>query len=83
MFVPLSLVGSLLPSPAHESMLLVGVIWLVGFGGIALRASVSSYRAIRREREAGYSTLYGREFRALWHLDPTTGAVLREPSDER
>jgi hypothetical protein len=45
----------------------------------AMSSYVRGYSATKRETAAGYTTLYGKEFRHLWHLDDKTGDVIRRP----
>ena len=71
--------GSALSSTFGGVVVVVPLVLAIFLGIRSYRANVSSYRAIRREQGLGYTTLYGREYRRLWHLDPKTGAVIRRP----
>ena len=76
----LIVLGAMLPQPykdlAHSGLLLVGL----GTCGVGGWAAVNSNSAIMRERDAGYTTLYGM-FIHLWQLDHRTGEVLRRPGE--
>lgn len=66
--------GSLRTLLAAIALVIAAVITSVGSC-----VSVAATRAGRRERRAGYTTLYGGP-NDLWQLDPTTGDVVRPPS---
>lgn len=73
------LVGSTLDLRLRGVVIAIAVICGCACG---IAAGYSSWRQIgveREERDAGYTTLYGREYRRRWHLDPKTGAVIRPP----
>jgi len=77
--LPLILVGFAFASPVRDFISFGAfgallILVLLGLGAVARTVA-----AIRRERLAGYTTLFGREHRSLWHLDPITGAVIRPP----
>lgn len=78
--VVIALVGSALQQPVRGAvtglLLVIGIVVTVA----AFAAALASLATSRRERAAGYTTLYG-EKRDLWQLDPTTGAVLRRPGE--
>jgi hypothetical protein len=48
--------------------------------GLGFRAAIRQNQAERRERDAGYTTLYGTWLK-LWQLDAKTGEVLRRPGE--
>ena len=73
-------VASLLSPPWREIVMTSAFVVGVVLGAIAIWAGVSLAGAIEREREAGYTTLYGR-YRELWQLDHRTGEVLRRPGE--
>ena len=70
----------LLPSDVREAVALAIFAVILGFCAVGLWASFQTFGAIEREREAGYTTLYGR-YRELWQLDHRTGEVLRRPGE--
>ena len=80
---PLMPLGSRLPPPTNIEIILP--VFVVGFGlaCYSVRAYIGSYAATRREQAAGYTTLFGRNFRHLYHLDEKTGEVIRRPNATR
>lgn len=69
-----------LPQQAWEPAMGAILFVVLVFAAIGLWASLRTFGAIEREREAGYTTLHGRYFE-LWQLDPKTGEVLRRPGE--
>jgi energy-converting hydrogenase Eha subunit H len=58
----------------------LALIGLVGAAGLAV-AAVGIARAIRRERAAGYTTLFDSTKGNLWQPHPKTGEVVRAPGE--
>jgi hypothetical protein len=48
---------------------------------VGYRSWMGMNRRKRRERQAGYTTLYDSAGIDLWQLDPRTGAVIRRPRE--
>ena len=76
----LIVLGAMLPQP-YKDLGLSGLL-LVGLGicGVGGWAAVNGNAAAVRERDAGYTTLYGM-FIHLWQLDHRTGEVVRRPGE--
>jgi hypothetical protein len=75
-------VGSLLPPPWNESVLLgSGFVGLCACG-VALWGAMNLSNANRSERDAGYTTLFGHRWE-LWQLDARTGEVVRRPGERQ
>jgi len=71
--------SSMVPTPWKGILAGLAVVLIVGLTAKAIQANYRSSSASRREREAGYTTLSGSEYRHLWLLNPKTGAVIRPP----
>jgi hypothetical protein len=70
----------LLPESAWEPVMTALFLVALPFVGVGLWAFSAMSDAMRREREAGYTTLYS-VHRELWQLHPKTGEVLRRPGE--
>ena len=82
LFAPGMVVGSILPTPARQIVVLISLFGLVVLCVVALHGYLSQSRAEHREREAGYTTLWASRYRDYWQLHPKTGAVIRRPGEE-
>ena len=76
---PGMLVGALIGPPVRQFLVVGALAGLLTFAIVAIHAAVNQVQAERRERDAGYTTLYGRDKRRYWHLDHKTGLVIRRP----
>ena len=74
-----ALVGLALPAPLHDVVLFGALGASCPLAVVAIHAGIKQMGVEREERDAGYTTLYGRQYRRRWHLDPKTGAVIRRP----
>ena len=72
--------AAFLPEELSEALSYAALAAGVCFGLLAIWAGAGTLSAIDRERDAGYTTLYGR-YRELWQLDHRTGEVLRRPGE--
>ena len=72
--------ASFLPEGLSEALSYAALAAGICFGLLAIWAGAGTLSAIQREREAGYTTLYGRYW-DLWQLDHRTGEVLRRPGE--
>jgi hypothetical protein len=75
--------GSALPETPRHVIVAAGLTLAISAGVILGLLSVRLRTAIRREEEAGYTTLFDRGHQAYWLLDPATGAVVRKPGESR
>ena len=73
--------GSILETPARQIVVFGSLLGLLVLCAFSIRAYVSESRAERREREAGYTTLWSSRYRDYWQLHPKTGAVVRRPGE--
>ncbi len=69
-----------LPDPASDLAIAGIVLVEFGLGSVAFWASINGFRTTFRERDAGYTTLYGTMIDG-WQLDHRTGEVLRRPGE--
>jgi hypothetical protein len=72
-------IGSRLPTPLNLIVIFGAGAVAVSLALYAMRSYIAGYSATKRETAAGYTTLYGKEFRHLWHLNDKTGEVIRRP----
>ena len=81
MVIPvLIFLGAGLAQPFKDFVMAGSFLVGLGIGAVGAWAFVNSNGAVLRERDAGYTTLYGM-FIHLWQLDPRTGEVLRRPGE--
>ncbi len=78
----LQMAVAFLVDPSVRGLLLAGL----AIPGLLLvvqtaRAYKAEAAASRRERAAGYTTLYGRQYADLWQLDADTGEVIHRPGE--
>jgi hypothetical protein len=83
-FVPclaVMFVGSYADPALRQVLILGAIVGIVVLSIVGLHAAWHEFSAERAEKDAGYTTLFGRRYRRYWHLDPKTGAVIRRPLD--
>jgi hypothetical protein len=68
------------PYEWHDTATEVAVVLILLVAGLGFRSAIRQNQAVGRERDAGYTTLYG-SWLKLWQLDPKTGEVLRRPGE--
>lgn len=73
-------VAALLPLPWRLVALACLLVVALADGVALLRASIAWGKAEIRERDAGYTTQFGKRFE-LWQLDAVSGEVLRRPGE--
>jgi hypothetical protein len=76
----LIVIGAALPHPIRDIVMSGSLFVIFGLCTIGGRAGMKSNGAYLRERDAGYTTLYGMH-RELWQLHHSTGEVLRRPGE--
>lgn len=81
--LPFMVVGSQLDLAARQVVVLLALAGVLAFAARAAHAGIRLSPAARRERAAGYTTLFSRRYQDLWQLDPHTGAVVRRPNAVR
>jgi len=77
------LVGSNVPGQVGSVIVVGSCAWTVFWGALCSRAGVGAIVVERRERAAGYTTLFAGQYRRYWQLDPKTGAVVRRPGERQ
>ncbi|MBA2718647.1 MAG: hypothetical protein H0U52_05275 [Chloroflexi bacterium] len=75
--------GSILPEAPRHVIVVIGLVLAIGGAIVQAILAWRLRSAQRREKVAGYTTLFNDEFRDLWLLDPATGAVVRRPGEPR
>jgi hypothetical protein len=75
-------VASLLGEPPRDVALLVALIGALGAATVIFWSGVMQYQTMKRERDAGYTTLGYPSEASLWRLDPKTGAVVLRPGEQ-
>jgi hypothetical protein len=70
----------ILAGPLSAFAVVCGLLLSLWITITAIRAALEIGRAERLEREAGYTTLFGKHY-DLWQLDDRTGEVLRRPGE--
>jgi hypothetical protein len=80
--VGIPVVALVMPVGATGRLALVWIFAAVSCAGAAALGvvAVGMARAMRRERAAGYTTLFDPTKRSLWQLHPRTGEVVRPPA---
>jgi hypothetical protein len=74
--------ASLLPVPPRLITLGGLLVVIIAVCMVGIHAGIEWARTEIRERDAGYTTQYGKRYE-LWQLDPTTGDVLRRPGERQ
>ena len=73
-------VASGLPEPLRDTVLVVLGVCGIAASAVGINAGFQNGRMEIAERDAGYTTQYGKRFE-LWQLEPRTGEVLRRPGE--
>ena len=69
-----------LPEPVRSVVTTAALLGSLGGAAGLGWASILGWHTARRERRAGYTTIYG-SYLDAWQLDPKTGEVLRRPGE--
>ena len=75
--------GSFLPEAPRHVVVVIGLTLAIGGAIVQAILALRLRSAQRREKRAGYTTLFDEQFQELWLLDPRTGAVVRRPGEPR
>ena len=69
-----------LPEPVRSVVTTAALFGGLGAAAGSSSLSILAWRTARRERRAGYTTIYA-SYLDAWQLDPKTGEVLRRPGE--